>query len=221
MPRPQKYTDADIADAIESLVADGEEVNPSRVRLRLGGGNAARIRTVIEHHAGQLAQSRTSADDLPESVRMELQRAESQILKHTRLLANKCWKTALEGANASLGEKYVSQQKRIEALEADLAISAAAAAKFEAERDESLRQRDIAREEKIKLAQQCDQLTAALRNAESDLRATEKTISVLERTQREDRDEIRRLQKRIEGLVEDLAVLNVGPKRKRPQRHRD
>ena len=49
----------------------------------------------------------------------------------------------------------------------------------------------------------------ALRSAESDVRVSEKTIAVLERTQRQDRDEIRSLQKRVEELVAELATIKA------------
>ena len=56
---------------------------------------------------------------------------------------------------------------------------------------------------------QCGQLKEALRNAESDLRASEKLIAVLERAQRQDREEIRSLQKRVEELVAELATIKA------------
>lgn len=46
-------------------------------------------------------------------------------------------------------------------------------------------------------------------DAESDLRASEKTIAVLERTQRQDREDIRSLQKRVEDLVVELATIKA------------
>jgi septal ring factor EnvC (AmiA/AmiB activator) len=66
------------------------------------------------------------------------------------------------------------------------------------------------------LAQQSGDLKAALRNAESDLRATQQMIESFERNQRQDRGEIRQLQKRIENLVAELATLKASTLKTEP-----
>lgn len=59
------------------------------------------------------------------------------------------------------------------------------------------------------LAEQCEGLKEALRNAESDLRASRHTITILERTQRLDREEIHSPHDRIEALIAELAALKA------------
>jgi predicted nucleic acid-binding Zn-ribbon protein len=63
--------------------------------------------------------------------------------------------------------------------------------------------------ERDELAQNFGGLQSALRNAESDFRAAQRMIDTFERNRREDRDEIRDLQKRIEDLVGEIALLRV------------
>ncbi|MDP2298423.1 MAG: hypothetical protein Q8M24_23520 [Pseudolabrys sp.] len=64
-------------------------------------------------------------------------------------------------------------------------------------------------QEKADLAQSLGSLQSALRNAESDFRAAQRLIDSFERNRREDRDEIRSLQKRIEGLVGEIGALKA------------
>ena len=59
------------------------------------------------------------------------------------------------------------------------------------------------------LSHQCGDLRAALRNAESDLRATQKVVENFERNQRQDRSELRQSQNRIEELVGEVATLKA------------
>ena len=63
--------------------------------------------------------------------------------------------------------------------------------------------------ERDELAQNFGGLQSALRNAESDFRAAQRMIDTFERNRREDRDEIRDLQKRIEDLVGEITLLKV------------
>lgn len=209
MPRPQKYTDSEIMKAIESLAAAGEIVNPMRVRMRLGGGNVTRIKALIEQQAGQLAQTAASMARLPDGLSKEFQRLAADVSQQMLLLANKCWSVANAEVATALREEAARLQKRLDAVEADLVTSTDLVVKLEAERDEQDRALERCLKERDELKQQCSDLMVALRNAESDLRATQRMIEAFERNQRQDRDEIRELQRRNENLVGEIATLKA------------
>ena len=75
--------------------------------------------------------------------------------------------------------------------------------------DETARALKQLGQEKAELAQGFGSLQSALRNAESDVRAAQRLIDNFERNRREDRDEIRSLQMRIEGLVGEIGALKA------------
>lgn len=209
MPRPQKYTDSDIANAIEFLAAEGEDVNPMRVRMRLGGGNVARIKNIIEQKSGQFAQSMPSVKQTPEGLLGEFQRLSGEVSQQIALLANKFWTAALTEAASRVRDENVRLRKHLERVEADLVSSNDCFLQIQRERDGIRRDLGLHVRERDEFAQQCADLKAALRNAESDLRAANKVIETLERNAQEDRSEIRQLQKRIEELVAELATLKA------------
>lgn len=209
MSRPQKYTDSDIVAAIEFLSAAGETINPMRVRMRMGGGNVTRIKAIIEQRSGQLAQIAASAAKTPDDLSREFQRLSGEVSQQMLILANKCWVAAYgEAASIARGEN-VQLRKRIQTLEVDLCAATNLAVQVEGERDGMSRNLTICMEERDQFGQECGDLKAALRNAESDLRATQRMIESFERNQRQDRSEIRQLQKRIEELVAELATLRA------------
>jgi DNA repair exonuclease SbcCD ATPase subunit len=209
MPRPPKYTDSDIAAAIEFLAAAGEDINPMRVRMRLGGGNIGRIKTIIEQQADQLVRAAALIARTPDDLSREFQRLSKEASQQVLLLANKCWTAASSEASSAAQDENFRLKKRLAKLEADLTASTDLLVQVEAQRDQSLRDLELRTKEGDELAQQCGDLKAALRNAESDLRATQKMIESFERNQRQDRGEIRQLQKRIEELVAELATLKA------------
>jgi chromosome segregation ATPase len=139
----------------------------------------------------------------------EFQRLSGQVSEQVLALANRCWAAACNEATAGVREENVRLRRRLEALEVDLAASTDLLVQVEEERDEKVCTLNLSKKEKEELARQCDDLTAGLRNAESDLRATQKTIDNFERNQRQDRDEIRQLQRRIEDLVAECATLKA------------
>lgn len=57
------------------------------------------------------------------------------------------------------------------------------------------------------LAEQCEGLKQALRNAQSDLRVSKRKIAFLESEQRRDWQEIHSLRDRVDALVAELAAL--------------
>jgi chromosome segregation ATPase len=205
MSRPQKCTDSDIADAIQSMVAEGVDLNPMRVRTRLGGGNIARIKAVLARQSGQLATAALIAT-LPNDLAIEFQRLSGDMSQHFLGLARKCWAAASNEAAAGLRDENAQLRQRLEALGADLTASTNLAVELEGERDGKERHLEACLKGKEELARQCGDLKAALRNAESDLRATQKLIDNYDHNQRQDRDEIRQLQKHIEELVAELAT---------------
>jgi hypothetical protein len=209
MSRPQKYTDSEIAAAIEFLSTAGETINPMRVRMRLGGGNVARIKAIIKQRSGQVAPAAASATRVPDALSREFQRLSGEVSQQMLLLANKCWVAACgEAASIERGEN-VQLRKRIETLKGDLTVTANLVAQAEEERQRMSRDLSICMKERDQFGQECGDLKAALRNAENDLRATQRMTESFERNQRQDRSEIRQLQKRIEELVAELATLKA------------
>lgn len=209
MPRPQKYTDSDITAAIELLDASGEDVNPMRVRMQLGGGNIGRIKAIIEQHAARPITAGGLLARIPDDLSREFQRLSKEASQQALLLANKCWTAARATAASAAQDENIRLKRRVEKLEADLLASTDVLIQVETERDQSAHDFELRTKERDELARQCGDLKAAVRNAESDLRATHKMIETYERNQREDRGEIRQLQKRIEELVAEIATLKA------------
>jgi hypothetical protein len=209
MPRPQKYTDSDISAAIKFLATAGEDVNPMRVRMRLGGGNVARIKAIIDQQSGQLTETAASIARAPHGLLREFQRLSGEVSQQMLLLANKCWSAACTEAGSGHRDENLRLRRLLEKLETELAASTDLAVQLEGERNGMRRDLDLSMKEREEFARQCGDLKAALRNAESDLRATQKMIESCERNQRQDRAEIRQLQKRIEELVGELATLKA------------
>jgi chromosome segregation ATPase len=108
-------------------------------------------------------------------------------------------------------ENAAALHKQIEDLEKDLAASTDLIAQIKEQRDDRERALDTCLREKAELVQNCSRLQSALRNAESDLRAAQRMISTFERNQRQDRQDIQGLQKRIESLISEVAVLKAKP----------
>ena len=209
MPRPPKYTDDEIAGAIDSLIGEGKEVNPSRIKQRLGGGNIERIKAVIDRRGVDSGAAVEGGTDLARPVLAELRRHNDQSLKGIQRLATKLWKSARDEAQKGKQDEVASLRGRILELEQELSRSNGSVQELERINLEERQEREEVKNDRNELSEQCRQLTAALRNAESDLRASERVISVLERSQRQDRDEIRLLQKRIEELATENAAINV------------
>lgn len=206
MPRPPKYTDDDIAEAIDSLIGEGKEVNPSRVKHLLGGGNIKRIKAVIDQRGVGPRSAEADTPDLPPSMMAELRRHNDRSFEEIRHLAAKLWQSACDELSKGQKNESATLRSRISDLEEKLT-----------EADRQLEQATSAAQRKSgtftgenrQLVEQCEHLKEALRNAESDLRASEKTIAVLERTQRQDREEIRSPQKRVEQLVAEIATIKA------------
>lgn len=209
MPRPQKYTDDDIAEAIDSLIGEGKEVNPSRIKQRLGGGNIERIKAVIDRRGVDPRAAEQGGTDLPPPLLAELKRHNDQSLKVIQRLATKLWKSARDEAQKGKQDEGASLRGRILELEKELSRSNGSVRELERNNLEERQEREKVTKDRNELSEQCRQLTAALRNAESDLRASERVISVLERSQRQDRDEIRLLQKKVEELLTELTSIRI------------
>jgi colicin import membrane protein len=218
MPRPQKYTDSDISNAIEFLACSGEDVNPMRVRMRLGGGNITRIKAILDKQSSQLGQTAAAMARIPDALLREFQRLSGEVSQQMQLLANRCWTFACTAAASEAQRENEQLRRRLEKLEPDLAASTDLVVQVEGEREEARRDFELCTKEKGEFAKQCEGLKAALRNAESDLRASQKVIETFDRNQRQDRIEIRQLQKRIEELVAELATLKASPLKSTPSR---
>jgi chromosome segregation ATPase len=110
-----------------------------------------------------------------------------------------------------MGEENARLRNRIEDLENAGHAASEKIALAESERkekDSALKQLASERDD---LVRNLGTLQSALRNAESDVRAAQRTIDSFERNRREDREQIRDLQKRIEDLIREVAGLKAKP----------
>jgi DNA repair exonuclease SbcCD ATPase subunit len=208
MARPQKYTDPEIMAAIQTLIAEGGEVNPMRVRMRLGGGNVTRIKAVI----ASMPRRETRAarpPPLPQSLVRELQQVTSEASQQVLSIVANYWTSTFAGSAGPAREENARLRKQVEDLETEALVSAERRAQAENQRDETARALKQLGHEKAELAQGFGSLQSALRNAESDVRAAQRLIDNFERNRREDRDEIRSLQMRIEGLIGEIGALKA------------
>lgn len=209
MPRPQTYTDDDIAAAIQALAAAGDDVNPMRVRMRLGGGNIGRIKAVIANTLHEPALSAKAAAPPPEMLAREFERMSAEAAQYVLSIGTRCWAAAWAQSAKTVRDENVRQGAQIERLEADVRASSDLIAQMEEQAGERERILDGHLREKADLARTCADVRSTLSKAESDLRAAQQVIETLERNQRQDRQDIRDLQKRIEDLVGEIAVLKA------------
>jgi hypothetical protein len=200
MPRPQKYSDSEIVEAIQSLVAEGRRPTISGVRMRLGGGNPDRIKAILEESLGppSLVQGSGGYQRLSEDAAQQFQ-----------ALVARCWSVAQSEAGAMTEVEDRKWRQALDELKAKLEASAGLLSKTEEERDQLSHALEEALKHQGNLERQCADLKAALRNAESDLKGMQRTADSFERNQRLDREEVRGLQKRIETLVAEVAVLKA------------
>ena len=181
MPRPPKYTDDNISETIEALIAEGKEINPSRVRQRLGGGNIQRIKAIIDERVADSIGATVDTLGLPIFVEAEIQQLNAQNLRETQRLAAKLWQVARDEVSKREEEKAALSLNRISVLEEQLSVTNASKRQLEqVVSDDRYRLEELTKE-RDELSKKCEKLTAALRNAESDLRASDRVISVLER----------------------------------------
>ena len=107
MPRPQKYTDSDIAAAIQALAAEGEDVNPMRVRMRLGGGNVRRIKAILADRPDAAAPDHGDPTALPEALSREVQLLLTETSPQIVAFARKCWEAGLVESTNQIGRAHV------------------------------------------------------------------------------------------------------------------
>ena len=144
--------------------------------------------------------------DLPPLVMAELGRHNDRSADDLRRLAARLGQSAREEASKDLKDECGALRNRIHELEDGLSE---ANRKPQRATPGRLRESGTFTNENRQLVEQCERLKEALRNAESDLRASGKTITILERTQRQDREEIRSLHNRVEELVEEVATIKA------------
>lgn len=209
MPRPQTYSDDDIAAAVRALLAEGDDINPMRVRTRLGGGNIGRIKVVIAGLQREPALGARAAAPLPEALAREFDRVSAEAAQHIVSVATRCWAAAWAESSKSAHDASVRHRAQIEKLEADVSASAELIARMEEEGAERERNLEEHMRNEADLARTCTELQSAVRAAESNLRAGQQVIETFERNQRQHRQDVRDLQKRIEDLVAEIAVLRA------------
>lgn len=209
MSRPQKYTDSEILAAAQALIAEGEEINPMRVRVRLGGGNVNRIKAIIAGMPRRRTPSPALAAHLPGALKRELQHLTTETSQEIHVVLAKYWVAKPTTSTSTIGEENTRLRNRIEDLEKDALAASERIALAEGQRkekDAALTQLTIERDD---LVRNLGTLQSALRNAEADVRAAQRTIDGFERNRREDREQIRDLQKRIEDLIGEIAGLKA------------
>ncbi|WP_426441472.1 DNA-binding protein [Bradyrhizobium genosp. P] len=209
MSRPQKYTDSQILAAAQALIAEGEEINPMRVRVRLGGGNVNRIKAIIAGMPRRRTPSPALATNLPGALKRELQHLTTETSQQILLVLAKYWAATPTTSTSTIGEENARLRNRIEDLENDALAASERTALAESQRkekDAALKRLTIERDD---LVRNLGTLQSALRNAEADVRAAQRTIDGFERNRREDREQIRDLQKRIEDLIGEIAGLKA------------
>lgn len=177
--------------------------------MRLGGGNVGRIKAAIAATVGPLVPITEPAARLPDALAHEFQRLSAETSQHILSAANKCWAAAWTASEGSLHKENEKLCKQVQDLERDLAASTDLIAEVEEQRDDRDQALSALAKEKAELGQVQAGLQSALRNAESDLRAAQRVIDTFERNQRQDRDDIRGLQRRIEKLVGEIAALKA------------
>lgn len=221
MARPQKFTESEIAAAAQALIAEGEEINPMRVRMRLGGGNVNRIKAVIATLPVRPAAGTLLADRLPEALRRELQHLTSEASQEILSVLTKYWANTTAGSTGPIVEENARLRRRVEELEATALGLSEKIVLAESQRNETDQALNKLALERADLARNHSNLQSALRNAESDFRAAQRTIDSFERNRREDREQIRDLQRRIEDLIAEMAVLktkaSTAPQGERPR----
>lgn len=208
MPRPPKYSDTDISNAIQSLVAKGEAVNPTRVRAVLGGGSATRIRAVLEKYAAD-TETGATASGMPNALRRLAQGESAKAVEQVISLVHRCWSIARDEAAATVQADSSSRDEQVSLLTTDLAAADDRCLRAEQERDRLATELEVIATKRDVLERERDSLAEALRNAESDLRAMRMAIGHFENSQRRDRDEVRTLQRRVEGLLVELTALRA------------
>ncbi|UPK06979.1 DNA-binding protein [Bradyrhizobium sp. 170] len=194
--------------AAQALIVEGGEINPMRVRMRLGGGNVSRIKAVVAKMPRQEPLS-ASPSGLPQTLVRELQQMSSEASQQFLSVITRYWTSTHAESAGPAREENAALRTQIDGLEREALASSERLARAERQRDEMARAVKQLGKERDELAQNFGGLQSALRNAESDFRAAQRLIDSFERNRREDRDQIRDLQKRIEDLVGEIALLRV------------
>ena len=136
----------------------------------------------------------------------ELGRHNDRSADEIRRLAASLWQSAREEASKDLQNECAALRSRVHDQDEELSE---ANRQLQRATPEGIGESEPFANENRQLVEQCERLKEALRNAESDLRASGKTITILERTQRQDREEIRSLHNRVEELVAELATIKA------------
>lgn len=194
-----------------------------RVRKRLGGGNVGRIKAVIARACSEPALIARATAPLPEALTQDCERLSAEVGQHFLSIATSCWAAAWAEAATSLRDENLGQRNQIDRLEKDLRVSVELIAQMEQQRSEIECSLDMHIREKASLAERYTSLQSALRNAESDLRSAQRVIENFERNQRQDREDIRDFQTRIEALIGEIAVLKARrsePTTQKPRRRK-
>lgn len=209
MPRPQTYTDSEIVAAAQALIAEGTEINPMRVRMRLGGGNVGRIKAVLAKLPPRREAYAALHGGLPQALVRELQQMTAGTTQRILSVVARHWVSALDESAGPMQKEDALLRQQVESLAIDAQGFSEKRPKAESKSDDTDRTFKQLNKEKADLEQSLVRLQSALRNAESDFRAAQRIIDSLERNRREDRDEAQNLQRRIEALIGEIATLKA------------
>ncbi|MDA9538801.1 hypothetical protein ACM41_22065 [Bradyrhizobium sp. CCBAU 21362] len=192
-----------------------------RVRMRLGGGNVKRIKTVLAGMPRRLSQGPALAGRLPPTLKRELLHLTAEASQEILLLFAQYWAGVPTASTNTIGEEHAGPRTRIAHLEKDMLALSEKLALAESQREEMERGMKQVAIERDDLARNFASLQSALRNAEADFRAAQRTIESFERHRREDREQIRDLHKRIEEMIGEIAQLKTkatgAPQQRRPR----
>lgn len=127
--------------------------------------------------------------------------------KHIGEFANKCWNAAI----TTTGERFKAERAKYKEQAASLHAEVSALKKQlkaqAAEHSATLQKASETAKEFARLAKERESLASALRTAESDKRVAERAVKLLEQGRKDDRQEIRKLQKRLKAQAADIAIL--------------
>lgn len=165
----------------------------------------SRIKAVIANMLQQKTVPSTPRG-LPQALMRELQHVAAEVSQQTLSVVARHWANAFAGS-AESKKQHLRLRGEVEDLKNEVLASAKRLDQAESHRNEKDRALQQMSKEKSELAQSLANLQSALRNAESDFRAAQRTIESFERIRREDRDEIRNLQRRIEDLIGEITLL--------------
>jgi colicin import membrane protein len=189
--RPAEVHDHEIVRAGIELQGEGREVTGFRLRQRLGGGNAQRLKTVWDEHViGQLSVE--IAPDLPIDVADRLSAMTVELTAQMRELAIRLNASAVRAAELRTAEvvRGASEQRRL----AEQEVGEASA---EVERLEVALRRE---------QESVGRTTAQLSALSLELATSRERLTMLDASAATTAQELGRLREQVESMAAELAL---------------